>query len=551
MLRLIGSVTGLALLMVACGGGRGGDSGPPPPSATYSVGGTVTGLAGSGLVLTSDFGGDLAVSASGSFMFNIQLLNGSTFNVGVKTQPASSPPQFCQTANGTGTVAAANVTSVSVTCANGFTVGGTVSGLVGSGLVLAICRPRGGGSGYGAQYFCSSPLQVSANGAFTLGGVFPAMYSGPKFVRITQQPSSPTQPCVVGNSQILIQSANDTNVTVACSEFSYVTNAADNTLSAYEVDATTGALVTLGTPVATGRSPGAVVGTTDRQFAFVGNGGSNDVSAFAVNDVTGALTAVPGSPFSSGTNPRALTLYGNTHFLYVANAGSDTVSAFAVDYSTGGLIPLSPATYTTGKGPSSMAADPAYGSPYLFVANSAGSNDISVFVIDQGTGSLTPVAGSPFPAGGNPISLAFGAGGKFLYTANPGGMQSSISGFSVDLASGALSPLTGSPFALPVSHYIATDQTGAYLYVTSGASVIGYGIDATTGALTALHGFPVGAGANAYSVTIDPTNQFLYVANDGAANITGFRLDASTGALTLMPDSPFPAGNRPDFLATF
>jgi len=98
---------------------------------------------------------------------------------------------------------------------------------------------------------------------------------------------------------------------------------------------------------------------------------------------------------------------------------------------------------------------------------------------------------------------------------------------------------------------MATDQTGAYLYVTSGANVVGYGIDATTGALTRLPGFPVAAGANAYSVSVDPTNQFLYVTNDGAADIAGFRLDASTGALTLMSNSPFPAGNQPEFLATF
>ena len=98
---------------------------------------------------------------------------------------------------------------------------------------------------------------------------------------------------------------------------------------------------------------------------------------------------------------------------------------------------------------------------------------------------------------------------------------------------------------------MATDQTGAYLYVTSGASIVGYAIDATTGALTALPGFPVAAGANAYSITVDPTNQFLYVANDGAANISGFRLDASTGALTPMAGSAFPAGNHPEFIATF
>src|SRR5450432_4627028 len=167
MLRSIGPVIGLAFFLVACGGGGGGgNSGPPPPPppATYTVGGTVTGLAGSGLVLDSDFGGDLAISASGSFTFSTRLVDGSVFNVGIKAYPAP-PPQFCGIANGTGAVAAANVTNVTVTCGNGYTVGGTVSGLVGSGLVLAICRFRGGGAGYGAQYFCRSSLQVSGNGA--------------------------------------------------------------------------------------------------------------------------------------------------------------------------------------------------------------------------------------------------------------------------------------------------------------------------------------------------------------------------------------------------
>jgi DNA-binding beta-propeller fold protein YncE len=97
---------------------------------------------------------------------------------------------------------------------------------------------------------------------------------------------------------------------------------------------------------------------------------------------------------------------------------------------------------------------------------------------------------------------------------------------------------------------MATDQTGTYLYVTSGASIVGYAIDATTGALTALPGFPVAAGANAYSINI-VGNQFLYVANEGAANISGFTLDLLTSALTPMAGSPFPAGSHPQFIATF
>ena len=566
MLRSIGSVTVLALLMVGCGGsgggggGEGGDSGAaPPPPATYTVGGTVTGLAGSGLVLMfrdSALSGphavSLAVAASGGFTFAPAVPQGSSYTVYVGTQP-SSPTQNCVVTNDAGVVLT-NITTVAVACSStvaGYTVDGTVSGLVGSGLTLGICAssPLHGG-GYG----CSSVLQVSANGAFTLGPVSLAHLARAVSVSITQQPSSPTQHCVISNAAFSIQSANLTGVTVSCAEYSYVTNAADNTLSAYSIDATTGALAVIGTPIATGASPYAIAGLEfwfdeSKRYVFVGNEGSNDVTAFAVNNTTGAMAAVPGSPFAAGTDPKAMAAMANnigSYNLYIANAGSDNVSAYTIDATTGALAPQSPgpSTIATGKSPTSIIVEPNNG--IVFVANHGGSNDISAFF-----GDLTPWPGSPFPAGGSPLSLALGAAGKFLYSANPDATNPSISGFSIDPTTEALSPLSGSPFPLPVSHYIATDQTGTYLYVTTGANIVGYSIDATTGALTALAGFPVSAGANAYSITIDPTNQLLYVANDGGANVSGFRLDASTGALTPMSGSPFPTGSRPEFLTTF
>ena len=409
----------------------------PPPPPTYTVGGTVTGLAGSGLVLAlnSNFGGDRAVSASGSFTFGTRLPVGSTFSVEVKTQP-TSPGQYCEVANSDGAIVAANVTDVTVTCGTGYTVGGTVSGLVGSGLTLATCHSVSLRGFYGER--CNSPRQVGANGAFALDSVYPAGYSGSDYVVITQQPSSPTQHCVIGNAAVSIQNANDTSVTVSCAGFSYVTNAADNTLSAYSIDATTGALAVIGAPTTTGASPHAAVGLEyyfgqDKRYVFVGNEGSNDVSAFAVNSTTGALTAVPGSPFPAGTDPQAMLFAGS--YLYVANAGSDSVSAYTIDASTGALAPLSsgPSTIATGKTPTSIVTF----NGNVFVANHGGSNDISVFSMDtiMGTGVLTPVAGSPFLAGGNPLSLAVGGvgtGDRFLYTANPDATHPSISGFSID-----------------------------------------------------------------------------------------------------------------------
>jgi 6-phosphogluconolactonase len=171
-------------------------------------------------------------------------------------------------------------------------------------------------------------------------------------------------------------------------------------------------------------------------------------------------------------------------------------------------------------------------------------------VIDSdGTGGLTPMAGSPFAAGASPHSLAFGASGKFLYTANPG-TNPSISGFAIDSSSGALTPLSGSPFPAAVNHSVASDRAGAYLYATAGAGVLGYSVDATTGLLTSLPGFPVVSGVNCYSVSLDPTSQFLYVANNGSANVSGFRFDGSAGGITPITGSPFAAGNSPDSLTT-
>ena len=361
---------------------------------------------------------------------------------------------------------------------------------------------------------------------------------------ITQQPSAPTQRCVIDGG-VIIRDVNDIRITVSCAQFLYVTNAADSTLSSFVVNPATGALTRIGTPTATGAAPHAIVGLEcgSTRFVVVASEGSNDISAFAVDNTTGGLTTVPGSPYPAGVDPQTLAVVGFGSSLWVANAGSDNILTYDICGNTG-VLTAGPSVGAAGKNPTSFI----WSFGYVFSANHGGSNDISKFE----TGP-PPVLISSFPAGGSPLSLALAVpgGGVFLYSANPDATKPSISGFAIDPTTAALSPLSGSPFPLPVSHYIAIDLTGTNLYVTSGTNVVGYSIDATTGALAPLPGFPVAAGANAYSITIDPTNQFLYVVNEGAANISGFRLDASTGALIPMAGSPFPAGNHPQFIATF
>jgi sugar lactone lactonase YvrE len=98
-------------LLNACGGGGGGNGAP----SLVNVGGTVSGLAGSGLVLTNNGSDALAVSSNGSFVFASKIPVGSAFSVAVKGQPTAAI-QICVANNGSGVARSTNVTDVAVTC---------------------------------------------------------------------------------------------------------------------------------------------------------------------------------------------------------------------------------------------------------------------------------------------------------------------------------------------------------------------------------------------------------------------------------------------------
>ena len=64
-------------------------------------------------MLQDNGGDDLSVTANGPFTFATKLAGGAAYTVTVKTNPSG---QTCSVANGSGTIAAADVTNVAVTC---------------------------------------------------------------------------------------------------------------------------------------------------------------------------------------------------------------------------------------------------------------------------------------------------------------------------------------------------------------------------------------------------------------------------------------------------
>ena len=99
---------------------RGGSPGQPSVctflgGSDFTIGGTVSGLAGSGLVLQNNAGDNLGIPADGGFTFPTPLVDGSDYAVTVLTQPGE-PDQACEVSEGSGTISGVDITNVDVTC---------------------------------------------------------------------------------------------------------------------------------------------------------------------------------------------------------------------------------------------------------------------------------------------------------------------------------------------------------------------------------------------------------------------------------------------------
>src|SRR6185437_9739917 len=253
------------------------------------------------------------------------------------------------------------------------------------------------------------------------------------------------------------------------------------------------------------------------KFAYTAGNGDGTISAYTIDPSTGALTAVSGSPYPDGTAPAAVSLAPNGKFAYSASDSGTKINAFTIDQSTGALTLVG--TVNTGFSTGSTFPDIAVDakSAHLYLASS-GDAKVAGFAIDQTTGALTALSGSPYPAGAGAGAIpAFSPDGKFLYVMDQDPTTgNAVSGYAIDGTTGALTPITGSPFPAgtrPTWISFTPDGKFAYVSDTSAKTISAYSVDATTGALTSL------ASPNASfqtdgppaDLTIDPSGTHLYV----------------------------------------
>lgn len=222
-----------------------------------------------------------------------------------------------------------------------------------------------------------------------------------------------------------------------------------------------GTLVTGDLPrVRTGRQPYPITFTPDGSLAVIPNNEDGTISTYRVGD-NGSMTIA--GTVSSGKEARSVVVDQSGAFVYAGNYDSQSISVYALA-SSGDLAPIS--TVPTGELPYNVTLSPD--GRYLYSAD-RGSGDVMIFAVSKGDGGLTLVGNAPSGAGGT---------------------------------SGA--------------NWIAFDSAGKFAYVTNynEGTVSQFIVDDTSGHLT-RNGPDVKVGSQPIQVAIDPSNQFVLVANSG------------------------------------
>jgi 6-phosphogluconolactonase (cycloisomerase 2 family) len=264
----------------------------------------------------------------------------------------------------------------------------------------------------------------------------------------------------------------------------------------------------------------------------------------------GVLLAVVGvgSALAAGSASAASRVVGQV-YVNDNTAGVNTIAAFD-RHADGTLTPLAGSPFAaggagTGHGIGSQGALQLSSDGRYLLAVDAGSNQISVLRIKP-HGDLQLVEGSPVASGGvEPVSIAVHS--DLVYVANAGTGGSNYTGFTLN-PGGHLRPISNATVPLPDG-----SQPGDVLFSGEGGHLVGVRVATSLidsfsvgsdGQLTAAPGSPFAAqGPGPFGSEFRPTNPAqLYVSNahGGAGNgtVSAFSV-AGNGTLSSIGSSPF------------
>ncbi|HKX45687.1 MAG TPA: hypothetical protein VJP77_03225, partial [Planctomycetota bacterium] len=449
--------------------------------STYFVGVTVSGLAGAGLTLVLNGGAPLAAPANGAYTFPTPLVDGESYAVTVGTQPTG---QVCLVANGSGTIAGADVSNVTATCNAAFGVGGTVTGLAAGGLVLKL------DPGIGPDQL----LALQSNGLFA----FPTPVTNGATYAVTVETNPPGQVCNVTNGSGTISGAPVTDVQVEC-------------VSVFTVGGTVTGLTGAGLVL-------NLNGTEDLPIAadgpFTFTTALADLQAYTV-----AVTADPAGQVCDLTNATGSIAGAN-----VTDVQADCVDLFTVGGTLAGLTGTGLVLQVNGGDDLAVAGNGAYqfatplpdGSAYAVTVLTHPTDQLCTLANASGTlagSDVTNVNGvcvEAYPVSG----AAHGIGGPGLVLQSNGGDDLPIA------ADGPFTFATPVPVGMPYAVTVLTPPAGQVASLVHpsgtsgpfGASDVGVWCGS---ALYTVGGRVLGLGLGNIELSLNDSDELLAVTSNG------------------------------------
>lgn len=273
--------------------------------------------------------------------------------------------------------------------------------------------------------------------------------------------------------------------------------------------------------------------STDNCARALGGGAATcgDITVFQINQTTGRLSLVVNAQVTA-SNGSALTYFPvpanpvdfvlSSQFLLTL-AGAPTPTSYPY---TGGTS-VWPYSFSSSSGQLTLSQNSVQALG-IHRGNAIVNGNSIIYVLDNEPVTITCASGTcPFPAGTYPgqiLPFTTGAGGALQ--AEPSGVF----------------PDTGT-LANPIQ--VLVESKGKYLYVANqgnnitgnnpGSGIAGYEIfTAPSYELQFIAEQPFGSGSGPQCIVEDPSNQFVYEANEYDSTVTGRTLDPNTGDLNPM-----------------
>ncbi|NBA95471.1 lactonase family protein [Pseudomonas sp. R5(2019)] len=339
--------------------------------------------------------------------------------------------------------------------------------------------------------------------------------------------------------------------------FVYVSNAADGTISSYELSKQ-GQLQPLATTEAgAGVMPLALSPDHSKLYASI-RGKPYSVATYAIDPASGALKHLKNATVADSLAYISTDKTG--HYLFGASYGEDLVSVNSIN-ADGEVTDNVQQAIKTGPNAHSIIVDKT--NRFVYAAN-LGADKLLEFRFDAASGKLDTLGHAELPKDSGPRHPVISPDNRFLYLLSE--MAGSVTTFAINpntgqltalgevnaipadsgLVHGAARPMIkpGQPVPPPLAANliwaadIALTPDGRFLYTSerTGSTVSVFTVDRDSGLPNFVQNLKVEQQPR--GITVDPSGQWLLVTGEKSPNVGVYAIDPSRGTLTQHATAP-------------